>query len=219
MYASVGYTLFLMALVTLFNTVYIPYFIKEHQVPLIFRNPDSSLFFDTQRAKNLFYMIFLVLSGILASLNFYDTASPCLHTYSEAAISTEYVDLYQYSMTALLWIVSLPMIILAVMVAMGDNLRFGCYPFIIANMIFSFMLFLLSQIVIILAIIYTKNFYFWLLHIVKYGILGVSLFFNFIYRVCFARYDITKEDHQEEEGALETKQEHELGEGSPTMNI
>lgn len=46
MFISIIYVLFLMALVTGFNAVYVSFFLKEHQVPLIFRNPDSSLYYD-----------------------------------------------------------------------------------------------------------------------------------------------------------------------------
>lgn len=155
-------------------------------MPLIFRNPDSSIYYDTQRAKNLFYIIFIVLNGILASLNFYDVDAPCLHTYSEQHIATSWVDLYQYSMTALLWIVSLPMIFLFLMVGMRDNLKFGCYPIVIANIIFSFMLLILSQIVVITAIIYSGEILIKAGHLMCYGVLGVSLLFNLYYRVVYA---------------------------------
>lgn len=93
MFVSVIYVLFLMGVVTGFNTVYVSYYMKEHQVPLIFRNPDSSLYYDTQRAKILFYVVFIVLSGVLGSLNFYDPDTTCLHTYNEESVSSEYVDL------------------------------------------------------------------------------------------------------------------------------
>jgi hypothetical protein len=186
MFASVVYTLLLIALVSGFNVVYVSYHMKEHQVPLIFRNPDSSIYYDTQRAKNMFYLIFIVLNGVLASLNFYDVDAPCLHTYAEDSIGTTWVDLYQYSMTALLWIVSLPMIFLFLMVGMRDNLKFGCYPIVIANIIFAFMLFILSQIVIITSIIYTEEVLIRAGHIMCYGVLGLSLLLNIYYRVIYA---------------------------------
>ncbi len=194
MFASVCYNLFLMLVVTGFNVTYISYFMKEHQVPLIFRNPDSSIYYDTQRAKNLFYMIFIVLTGVLGSLNFYNLEAPCLHTYNEEKFSSEFVDLYQYSLTALLWIVSLPMMFLILMVGMKDNLKFGCYPIVIANIIFAFMLFVLSFILIINALIYSENFYIRLAHLIKFGVLGISLGLNIIYRAKFAKYDIAKEE-------------------------
>lgn len=144
MYASFAYTMLLMLIVVAVNTVYVPYFLKEYQIPLIFRNPDSSMYYDIQRAKDLFYVVFLVLSGIPAQLNFYVIGGTCLHTHNEDELSSANVDMYQYSMTALLWIVSLPMIILFIMVGMRDNLKFGCYPVVLVNLIFSFMLFILS---------------------------------------------------------------------------
>jgi flagellar biosynthesis protein FlhB len=94
MFASVIYCLFLMLIVSCFNVVYISFQMKEHQVPLIFRNPDSSLYYDTQRAKNLFYVVFMILSGIMGSLNFFDVDAKCLHTYNEESFSSQSVDLF-----------------------------------------------------------------------------------------------------------------------------
>lgn len=157
MFVSIIYVLLLMAFVTGFNTIYISYFMKEHQVPLIFRNPDSSIYYDIQRAKNLFYVIFIVLTGIPGSLNFYNVEATCLHTYDESNFPSKSVDLFSYSLTALLWIVSIPMLFLAVMVGMRDNLKFACYPIVIANIIFALMLFILSQILIINALVYSGD--------------------------------------------------------------
>jgi hypothetical protein len=200
MFISIIYVLFLMALVTGFNAIYISYFLKEHQVPLIFRNPDSNLFYDIQRAKILFYLVFIVLSGVLGSLNFYDMNAKCLHTYDESLIRSDYVDLSQYSLTALLWIVSVPMMFLACMVGMRDNMKFGCYPIVIANIIFAFMLFVLSQIVLIESIIYSQDVLIRSCHAAKYGILLITLGLNLIYRVRYAKEDITAEDTGTESG-------------------
>ena len=166
-------------------------------MPLIFRNPDSSIFYDIQRAKNLFYLVYMILSGIMCSVNFLDVEAKCLHTYNESAFSSQSVDLYQYSLTALLWIVSLPMILLFFMVGMRDNLKFGCYPVVIANVIFAFMLFILSQIVIISAIVYSESLFIRAIHVSSYAVIGVSLVSNIIYRVKYAKDDIAKEEESE----------------------
>jgi hypothetical protein len=137
--------------------------------------------------------VFIVLTGILGSLNFYDVNSICLHTFDENNFGSTSVDLYQYSLTALLWIVSLPMILLSFMVGMRDNLKFGCYPIVIANIIFAFMLFILSQIVIISAMVYTGNILILAGHAMCYGVLFISFLLNFIYRVKYAKHDITKD--------------------------
>lgn len=193
MLISSAYCVFLMALVALFNLFYVSYCMKEHQVPLIFRNPDSSIFYDTQRAKNLFHTVFIVLTGVVCNINFFKVDDKCLHTYDEDAVSSDFVDMYQYSLTALLWIVSLPMLILVFMVSMRDNLKFGCYPVVIANIIFAFMLLVLSQIVIINSIIYTQDIYLRYGHVALYGVLFVSMLNNSFYRLVFAQYDIAKE--------------------------
>jgi len=94
MFASVIYTLILMAAIAGFNVVYVSFFLKEHQVPLIFRNPDSSIYYDIQRAKILFFIVFMILSGIMCSINFYDVDASCLHTFDEENFGSTSVDLY-----------------------------------------------------------------------------------------------------------------------------
>lgn len=83
-----------MTIVSGFNIIYVSFSMKEHHVPLIFRNPDSSLYYDTQRAKNLFYVVFMVLTGIMGSINFYDVDALCLHTFDEKGFSSASVDVY-----------------------------------------------------------------------------------------------------------------------------
>ncbi len=83
-----------MAIVSVFNTWFVSFKLKEHHIPLIFRNPDSNIYFDIQRAKLTFFMLFIVLSGILAQLNLYALSRPCLHTTDERNFSSAYVDFY-----------------------------------------------------------------------------------------------------------------------------
>ena len=82
------------------------------------------------------------------------------------------------------------------MVGMRDNLKFGCYPVVIANIIFAFMLFILSQIVIISSIIQSGNNLIRGIHIASYLVLGTCLVCNLIYRVKYAKDDIAKEEEE-----------------------
>lgn len=90
------------------------------------------------------------------------------------------------------------MIFLVFMVSMRDNMKFGCYPIVIANIIFSFMLFILSQIMLIQSIVYSQNVLIRSAHAGNYGVLLIILLSNLIYRVKYARYDIAKEDIEED---------------------
>ena len=90
------------------------------------------------------------------------------------------------------------MILLSFMVGMRDNLKFGCYPIVIANIIFAFMLLVLSQILIISALIYSGNPLIRAGHLMEYGVLGISLCMNAIYRVKYAKHDIAKEEATDE---------------------
>ena len=194
MFTSVIFTLSLIFAVSVFNVCYVSFFLKEHQVPLIFRQTDSTLYYDTQRAKNFFFLIYIVLCGILAQLNFYVVKDSCLHTVDEDSLSTSDVDMYQYALLALLWVVAMPIIILIGMAGMKDNMKVGCYPVVIANVIFGLMLFILSQIVIINAMFYAENELLKYCHLINYGVLGVSLLVNIIYRLCLAKNDVVVDE-------------------------
>lgn len=147
-----------------------------------------------QRAKNFFFLIYIILCGILSELNFYVVDDTCLHTVNEGRFSTQDVDMYQFALLALLWVVSVPIVILILMAGMKDSLKVGCYPVVIANIIFGFMLFILSQIVIVYALIYGESNYLKYCHLINYGVLGISLLGNMLYRSVFAKNDIVLDE-------------------------
>lgn len=118
----------------------------------------------------------------------------CLHTVDEEAFSSQDADTYQYALTALLWVVVIPLALMIILMESKDNLKFACYPLVIANIIFAFMLFILTQIILIYAIVYGENQNLRLLHIAKYGILGLSLLNNIIYKLKIAQYDVIKDN-------------------------
>ena len=89
------------------------------------------------------------------------------------------------------------MMFLAFMVGLRDNLKFACYPIVIANIIFALMLLILSQILIIYALVYSGDQYIQIAHLVKYGILAISLLSNIFYRVKYAKHDIEREESTE----------------------
>ncbi|CDW90585.1 UNKNOWN [Stylonychia lemnae] len=194
MFISVAFDLLLIGIVSLFNVMYISFYLKEHQVPIIFRNPDSSLYYDIQRAKNFFFVCYLTLTGILAQLNFYDAYGKCLHTQNEKSFSSTDVDMYQYALLALLWVVAIPFLFLIGMISIRDNLKVGCYPVVIANLIFAFMLFILSQIVIINAIMFASSILLQICHLANYGIFGISLINNIYYQYKYAKIDVVASD-------------------------
>eukprot|EP00347_Sterkiella_histriomuscorum_P022995 403336357 len=191
MYASVGFDMLLIGMVAIFNVIYVSFYMREHHVPIIFRNPETSLFYDQQRAKNFFYLIYIILTGILAQLNFYVADSKCLHTKYEDKFSSLNVDMYQYALLSLLWVVAVPLLFLFGMIGLQDNMKVGCYPIVIANIIFGLMLFILTQIIIVYAIMYAERSFLQWCHIFNYGTLGLSLLNNYFYKKKLAKYDIT----------------------------
>ena len=74
-------------------------------------------------------------------------------------------------------------------------MKFGCYPVVIANIIFAFMLFVLSQILIIYSLIYSEEMLLKANHLANYGILGISLLINSIYSAKYAKIDIAREEN------------------------
>ena len=81
-FVSEIYVVALMFLCFYAACVWIPYQINEYQVPIYFRSTYSNVFYDFLKLRIFFFGYFMVLSGCLPQLIFYDMSSDqkCLHT-------------------------------------------------------------------------------------------------------------------------------------------
>ena len=89
--------------------------------------------------------------------------------------------------------VAVPLILLLSLIGLRDNLKFCCYPIVIANIIFALMLFVLSQIVILYSLLFPQSLPLFVAHLAPYSVLGLSLLNHSFYRCKYAKIDITAE--------------------------
>lgn len=120
------------------------------------------------------------------------------------------LDHYQYQLDILLWIIVGPGLIMVISIYTKDASRLICYPILIANMIFGFMLLILALIVLIYKILMTDRSNIYYLHIANFATFSGSFMLNQFYSRFCERRDIVKDPRQldddpeeEEEAARE----------------
>ena len=141
--------LILMAVCVSINTFYVPFRMKPYDIPLIFRDSETSEWYDRMRISNGIFLVTFALAGILPMIGLVNYGDPCLTTYDPQAITLRQLDQYQYQLCIILWIITVPAVIMLISSVTQDMSRVICFPFLIANMVFSFMLLVLSIIVLI----------------------------------------------------------------------
>lgn len=77
---SEGFIIFLMFCCMLGAVIYVPFCMKEHDIPILLRRAGSNVFFDLLTIRLLIYSYFLVLTGSLPHLTMYYLHDACLHT-------------------------------------------------------------------------------------------------------------------------------------------
>lgn len=81
MRVSEAYIMLTMLAVAFVACVYIPFNMKEYNIPIYFRQARSNVFLDLLRLRIAAFAYFIVLSGCLPHFNFY-ILDKCLHTAS-----------------------------------------------------------------------------------------------------------------------------------------
>ena len=80
MMVSEAFVIFLMFCCTIGAVIYVPFCLKEHDIPILLRRAGSNVFFDLLTIRLLIYAYFLVLTGSLPHLTMYYLNDACLHT-------------------------------------------------------------------------------------------------------------------------------------------
>lgn len=195
MEVSEAYVLIMMLIVAFLCCVYVPYNMKERDIPIYFRQSQSNVFLDFLNLRITAFFFFIVLSGCLPHLNFY-VLSTCLHTASNN-FGIQWTDNYQYCLVALIWVITVPLIVFLLMNVMNDNLRYSLIPIIIGFVIFLLMVAILSIIIIVNAIIYANSQYIRIIHLINVGVLIFSIGVAGLYGEKFAKKDLLKTDEEE----------------------
>lgn len=161
------------------------------------RHATSNVFFDFMRLRIYNYVYFLMLFGCLPHFIFYFPRDKCLHTYSARDFGINWTDYYQYCLTMLSWVITVPVVIYFCGTALRDNFKYFMYPFLVANLVFIFTSCILAFIVLLFGLIGAY-------HPFLQCLIGFDLFVlfymvagNFIYQKEFAQKDLLRSAEEE----------------------
>lgn len=94
MFISEIYVIFLMMLTFVMAVIYVPFRMKEHDIPIILRQAGSNTFYDLMIIRIMFFICFMVLSGALPHLTMYHLDDECLHTTDADFFGINFTDFY-----------------------------------------------------------------------------------------------------------------------------
>jgi len=80
MFVSEAYCILLMIGTFVAACIYVPFFMKEYDIPIILRKAGSNIFYDLLMIRIYVYMAFMTLSGALPHLTMFFLNDKCLHT-------------------------------------------------------------------------------------------------------------------------------------------
>jgi hypothetical protein len=79
---------------TIFNFLFVPFRLKDRQIPIIFRNSDTNEWYERRRVQNLIFFLIWIMGGCLPNLSFFAYGAPCLHTSDNDRFSVTVSDRY-----------------------------------------------------------------------------------------------------------------------------
>ena len=85
---SHGYILLLMLILAVLAVYAIPIKLREHHIPMLFRQADENMFSVIMRAMIFAYFYFIILCGCMPSASMYRVHDVCLHTDLEGDSKT-----------------------------------------------------------------------------------------------------------------------------------
>lgn len=197
MMTSEIYIIILMVMAFLAAAIYVPFRMKEHSIPILLRNASSNVFYDFMKIRIYVFIYFMTLAGCLPHLMFYFHHDVCLHTYSSQFFGIDWTDYYQFCLTMLVWVISIPLAIFLVANAFRDNIKYSMYPFLIANMVFQFMLTILAFVCVVFAIFHGNSIAIKVTHAYNIFVVSICSMANWIYRIRYAKKDLLRTDEEE----------------------
>ena len=142
MLVSEIYVFIIMIVLLIMAVFIIPFKMREHHIPVIFRSANENMFSVQMRARNTALMIFIALSGSLTHLTNYFVEDICLHTVKNpkviSAFDVNMTDYYQYCLVSLVWFSSFPMVAYSVANFFKDVSRYIFIPFIVTGIVFMY---------------------------------------------------------------------------------
>jgi len=80
MFVSELYCICLMIACLIGACIYVPFFMKEYDIPIILRKAGSNIFYDLLMIRIYVFLAFMTLAGSLPHLTMFFLKDKCLHT-------------------------------------------------------------------------------------------------------------------------------------------
>ena len=186
------YIFALMFATAIITCIWIPFFMKDHHIPIFLRHSNSNVFFDVMMIRIFCFTFFITLSGSLPQLTFYKVSEACLHTADDVGFNINWTDYYQFCLTSLIWVISVPMIIFLVFTVCRDLLRFALIPVLVANLIFQIMTTILAFIVVSVGLRFGQNGTIRAMHAVNVSVFLLTILLTLIYNRLYAKKDLLR---------------------------
>lgn len=94
MFVSELYCVVLMLLCFVAACIYVPFFMKEYDIPIILRKAGSNIFYDLLMIRIYVYIAFMTLAGALPHLTMFFLKDKCLHTTDQDFFGINWADYY-----------------------------------------------------------------------------------------------------------------------------
>ena len=200
---SHGYILLLMLILAVLAVYAIPIKLREHHIPMLFRQADENMFSVIMRAMIFAYFYFIILCGCMPSASMYRVHDVCLHTDlegdSKTTLDIEQTDYYTVCLAMFVWFITAPILLYMIFAYFKDASRYLLIPIVVANLVFLFGCTLLSMVVIVFTILHGNTPMMKITTIVNCVILCLTILSNEFYRVKFSKKDLLRtEDDQAE---------------------
>ena len=199
MFFSLSYIVVLMFVLAILAVYVIPVKLKEHHIPMLFRQADENMFSVIMRAMIFAYFYFIILCGCMPSVSMYRVEDTCLHTNHKTEFGTtkspldvNMTDFYTVCLAMFVWFITAPILLYMVFAYFKDASRYLLIPIVVANLVFLFGCTLLSMVVIGMTIYNGNSMIMQVTTFVNCVILILAIVMNEIYRCKFSKKDLLR---------------------------
>ena len=177
---------------TIFNSLFVPFRLKDRQIPIIFRNSDTNEWYERRRVQNFIFFLIWIMGGCLPNLSFFAYGAPCLHTSDNERFSVTVSDRYQYLLATFLWVLIIPGLVMSISLLFRDKSGLICFPCLIANTVFGFIMMFLSLYIIANVCFLAYDYYLMWIHrfhamAFVLGVLNNYIYYHTLYQIDIGR--------------------------------
>ena len=206
MITSQTYILVLMFILAILAVYAIPVKLREHHIPMLFRQADENMFSVIMRAMIFAYFYFIILCGCMPSVSMYRTNDTCLHTGADKSwgsigdhefktappLDVGMTDYYSVCLAMFVWFITAPILLYMIFAYFKDASRYLLIPIVVANLVFLFGCTLLSIVCIVVTILHANSRVMQVTTLVNVLILCWTILMNRIYVWKFSKKDLLR---------------------------